>query len=346
LGLNNVSKRCSLLKMHKYSIILPVKNGGNYVKQCVASILAQTNKNFNLIILENCSTDGTAEWLAALNDERISIVPAQAPLSISENWGRILHTDKNEFITIIGHDDVLLPHYIEEMNSLIDAHPEASLYQSHFNFINADSKKIRTCLPMDERQQAHELLGCLLTDTLDSMGSGYLFRSKDFDALGGMPTNYPDLLFADNELWIKLTSLSYKATSQKICFEYRLHQSLSRTTGGMNYHTSFSQYILFLRKLVDSNILMKEAVSRYVKNKLLVYTETVAHRLLKTPATSRNITVREFVDQCSQYATWLIPDQDFNPLKNKRIRLAAILDSSAVTRTTFQKFRKLYAGKL
>jgi glycosyltransferase involved in cell wall biosynthesis len=47
----------------KFSIILPVKNGGEYVKECVQSILAQSCPDFNLHILENCSTDGTAEWL-------------------------------------------------------------------------------------------------------------------------------------------------------------------------------------------------------------------------------------------------------------------------------------------
>ena len=222
--------------MNEFSIILPVKNGGSYVKQCVQSILTQQYKHFNLIILENCSTDGTADWLTTLQDSRIQIYPADKPLSIAENWSRIVHIDKNEFVTIIGHDDVLLPHYLVEMNTLINKHPEATLYQSHFNFINATGEKLRACLPMDETQHAHELLACLLANTLDSMGTGYMFRAKDYNAMGGMPPNYPDLLFADNELWVTLTGLGYKATTQRACFEYRLHQSLSRTTAGMNYY--------------------------------------------------------------------------------------------------------------
>ncbi|MBA2745455.1 MAG: glycosyltransferase, partial [Flavisolibacter sp.] len=64
----------------KYSIILPVRNGGHYIKKCVASILSQTRQDYNLIVLENCSTDGTAEWLRNINNPKISVI--EAPRSL------------------------------------------------------------------------------------------------------------------------------------------------------------------------------------------------------------------------------------------------------------------------
>lgn len=78
----------------KFSIILPVKNGGEYIKECVHSILAQTLPHFNLHILENCSNDGTAEWLQTLKDERIIVIPSEKSLSIEQNWARILSISK------------------------------------------------------------------------------------------------------------------------------------------------------------------------------------------------------------------------------------------------------------
>ena len=62
--------------MAKFSIILPVKNGGEYVKECVNSILSQSLQDFNLIVLDNCSIDGTLEWLRSLEDVRIKIIPS------------------------------------------------------------------------------------------------------------------------------------------------------------------------------------------------------------------------------------------------------------------------------
>ncbi len=105
--------------MKKFSIILPVRNGGEYVKECVGSILSQTLNDFNLLVLDNCSTDSTVEWLESLQDERITIFRSAVPLSIEENWGRIISIPKNEYITLIGHDDVLNPGYLKLMHALI-----------------------------------------------------------------------------------------------------------------------------------------------------------------------------------------------------------------------------------
>ena len=85
--------------MSKFSIILPVRNGGEYVKDCIASILAQTLQDFNILVLDNCSTDGTVEWLQSLKNEKIIIIPANRPLSIEENWSRVKDISKNQFIT-------------------------------------------------------------------------------------------------------------------------------------------------------------------------------------------------------------------------------------------------------
>jgi len=84
--------------MNKFSIILPVHNGGEYVKECVKGILTQTVKNFDLLILENKSTDGTREWLGTLNDDRVKIYPAATLLSIEENWKRIAGIPKKNLL--------------------------------------------------------------------------------------------------------------------------------------------------------------------------------------------------------------------------------------------------------
>ena len=107
--------------MHRrFSIVLPVRNGGAHLKLCVESILAQTLTNdFDLVILENASTDGTAEWLASLRDQRASAcMPAERSLSIEENWARILTVQRGEWMTIIGHDDLLDTDYLEAMRAL------------------------------------------------------------------------------------------------------------------------------------------------------------------------------------------------------------------------------------
>ena len=86
---------------HSYSIILPVRNGGTYVKECINSLLNQQFSGvYNIIVLDNCSTDGTTEWIRSLREERIIIHRSKESLTIEQNWGRIRDVAKNEFMTL------------------------------------------------------------------------------------------------------------------------------------------------------------------------------------------------------------------------------------------------------
>ena len=321
--------------MPKFSIILPVHNGGSYFKECVNSILSQTFPDFNLIILDNNSTDGTSEWLQQHTDPRIIIHHSSVSLSMTENWARIKDVPKNEFMTIIGHDDILLPNYLEIMNALIEQHPNAGLYQTHFNYIDADGKIIRPCQPMDEKQGAGDFLKCHIYQTLDSMGTGYLFRSADYDRLGGIPTNFPNLMFADYALWIQLIGLSYKATSSNTCFEYRIHNSTSKQTNGDLYCEAFEKYVAFLVEFSMLNNEVQATVQKHGHQLLMYYCESLSHRLLKTPIQNRKRTVSSYINMCKEMAKNLIPGQSFHPLNNWKIFAALLFDSNAITRKLF-----------
>ena len=207
----------------QFLIVLPVRNGAGYLKACVASILAQAHEHFRLVVLENASTDDTPSWLRQLRDPRISVRESPAPLEIERNWARILELDlSEEFLTIIGHDDLLDPGYLSQMSELIDAHPDAGLYQSHFRLIDKHGRRLRSCLPMPARETAEGFLAARLRLLRDSHGTGYMFRASDYVRVGGIPL-YKGLIFADDALWLDLMRGSYKATLAREMFSYRLH---------------------------------------------------------------------------------------------------------------------------
>lgn len=328
--------------MSCFSIILPVKNGGNHVKECVNSILSQTLHDFNLIILDNNSTDGTLQWLRSLNDGRIIIHESDKSLSIEDSWSRIKSVPKNEFITLIGHDDLLRPNYLSAMNDLIQKHPEASLYQTYFQYIDYQGLLIKICKPMDEIQYAHEFLACFMCDTINSTGTGYMMRSRDYDAMGGMDCSFNNLIFADYALWIDLMLKGYKATSPEITFQYRIHNSVSKTTGGQQYQQAFEKFLQFVIGRAKTNYKIKMITERYGKTMMLYYCESLSHRLLKTPRNQREIVVSEFIGKCRHYAEILIPGQAFDPAKEFRIRIAKQLDNSSVARNTFLLIKKIF----
>ncbi len=331
---------------YQFTIILPVRNGGEYVKGCVHSILNQTVSEFNFVVLDNNSSDGTPEWIESLNDNRISIHRSTKDLTIEENWARAVEVEKNEYVTLIGHDDILMPNFLEVMRNLIAIHPHASLYHAHFTYIDAQGKLIRRCKPMDEKQLAHEFLGHFLCALVDTMGTGFVIRSNDYDRIGGIPARYPNLLFADFELWINLTKISYKATAFDTCFSFRLHQSMTTSSADVKFHKAFAIFIQFLKNL-KTEPSFKEAIERYGIEFIDYYCKGLAHRLLRTPRKQRNnISVGDYLNTCKEYAHVLVPNEEYNPESKFPIRIAATLDDYRLTRSLFLLFKKLYKNPI
>ncbi len=328
----------------KYSIILPVRNGGSYVKECVHSILSQTLPDFHFQILDNCSTDGTREWLESLNDPRITIYPADRSLTIEENWSRITTISKSEFITLIGHDDILDSHYLVTMDQLIAQHPTATLYQTHFRYIDSVGATLRLCKPMDERQNATEFLAFFLNRMIDVMGTGFMMRSADYDALGGIPPVYPNLLFADFELFVNLTDKSYKATAAAECFAFRLHQSTTTTSSDMKFQRAYQKFIEYLDMLSKENPAMKPVITKYALSFISYNCQSLSHRLLRTPKVKREgYHVADFITLNKQFADRLVPGNQFEPEHNFSVKLARQIDSNALTRSLFLAFKKIFS---
>lgn len=327
----------------KFSIILPVRNGGKLIKECVYSILNQIITDFNLVVLDNNSIDGTYQWLQTIDDNRIILLPSTVSLSIEDNWTRIVRIPKNQFITLIGHDDLLDKHYLAEMEELIKKYPDASLYQSHFRFIDGKGSELKKCRSMRSSYDSSELLEAILTDSLDTMGTGYMMRAKDYDKLGGIPP-YPNLLFADHTLWISLASLSYMAVSDKECFSYRINQSVSKLSGASKYIDAFFLFLDFLVSQKEKNSEMQKVIDSTIPAYIHTYCRSLAHRLLKTPLNQRNSkTVCEFIEKCKEEAIRLSPKNDFHPMKDPSIRIAKLIDNNLLLRNLYLLFRRFYS---
>lgn len=328
--------------MAKYSIVLPVRNGGMYVKECVNSILAQTLNDFELQVLDNCSTDGTREWIISLNDPRISIYPASHSLTIEENWGRIVKIPKNEFITLIGHDDTLDANFLQVMDDLISKYPDAGLYTAHFRFTDAKGQTIRSCKAMTEKQTAAEFLSSFLQGTIDIMGTGFMMRAADYDRLGGIPP-YPNLLFADFDLYISLAKISYKATARDSCFTFRIHQSTTSISADIKLHAAFKEFVHFLQQLQRENDAFKEVISREGSHFLAAYSTSFAHRLLRTPSAKRpGTSVQGIIDEFVGYAKELNIAADYKPVTIRNLQLAKKIDETPVLRNLFLLFKKIW----
>jgi len=101
------------------SILLPTRNGVKYLKECVKTILSQSDKDFELIISDNFSSDGTNEYLKTIIDKRVRVIQPPSPLIMNEHFEFILRQAKGEWITVIGDDDGLMPYFFDLAHRLV-----------------------------------------------------------------------------------------------------------------------------------------------------------------------------------------------------------------------------------
>jgi glycosyltransferase involved in cell wall biosynthesis len=104
----------------KYSILVPTWNKLEYLKYTINSLLDQNYENFELIISDDFSTDGTADYLSHLNDKRVKLVKPPFKLTQTKNYEFILGHATGEWISIIGDDDGILPNFFKILDKTIE----------------------------------------------------------------------------------------------------------------------------------------------------------------------------------------------------------------------------------
>jgi glycosyltransferase involved in cell wall biosynthesis len=215
--------------LNQFSVILPVRNGWPYVQECVESILAQSYLHFDLIVLDNRSSDNTVPWVKSQTDSRIRFYSSSSPLSMVDSWARVVGVKKQEYMTLIGHDDVLDAGFLAAISKLIDREPDAKLYQTGARLIDSKGKKIRTCKSVPTRETPAQYLEGRFAYDRDITGTGIVMRSAEYDRVGGIP-HFERLFFADDALWLSLMEGGHKAYDPAELCSIRLHAKKESTT--------------------------------------------------------------------------------------------------------------------
>ncbi len=128
----------------RVSLALPVYNGADYLRQTLEAVRAQTFKDWELVISDNSSTDGTLEIIqefAAL-DERISYRVHPENIGAHRNYNSIIPHVSGEYFKWLAHDDLFAPTFIEQCVEILDARPEVVLVFAATDRIDEQSNVI------------------------------------------------------------------------------------------------------------------------------------------------------------------------------------------------------------
>ncbi len=114
-----------------FSVVIPLYNKSRYIEKAVRSVLAQTCANFELIIVDDGSTDDGLAQIEAIEDDRIHIVLQQNKgVSVARNNG--VETAKYDYIAFLDADDWWDVRFLEAMKNVITAYPLAGLYAANY----------------------------------------------------------------------------------------------------------------------------------------------------------------------------------------------------------------------
>lgn len=233
----------------QFTFVIPVHNAMSYIRECITSILRQSCQDFDVVVLENKSDDGTAKYLQTLsNHPKIRVFPSDRFLSIEDNWKRILKVPKNPYMIITGPDDSYEKDYLASIKELIEKHPHCSVYRTNMNVINTRSKKTAQS-SIKEKIDLYDYLTGRLKHTYFETMAGYTIKTQDYERIGGIDCVHR-LMHTDDKLIMQLIGSSYMAVSPSYEANYRSHRGSE--SGSPNPQAAFDGFMYFFRWILQT----------------------------------------------------------------------------------------------
>lgn len=259
--------------MYPITIILPVYNGIKYLQQSVESVLNQDFFNFEFLIVDDCSTDGSWEYLEGLQDKRITLFRNDSNRGLFYNLNFLIKQANGAIIKIWAQDDVMYSDCLTGVLNFHNQHPEVSFSYTERDFINADG----LLLAKREEDNTPEIVSPTLHATIAfTAGSiagnicNVSINKSILDKVGLF--NESMKISGDFEMWVRLAKDHPVGFIKKPLVQFRNHkEQLSGQEKYFIYHLKedLQVYRLLLKSVsADQQIIGRKLL---LNNKFLFY---------------------------------------------------------------------------
>jgi len=208
--------------MPKFSIIIPLYNKANHIKDTLNTVFKQTFTDYEIIIVNDGSTDDSLQVVSDLKDERIKLFNIKNQgVSAARNFAML--QAKGEYFAFLDADDVWLPNHLEELNKLITHYPGCGMYCSNYEFDYGNFKtapKFPT-LPKDKNWNGiiEDYFEASLTNRI-SWTSAIAIPKSILTTIGGFNTQLTH--GEDTEYWSRIALKHKIAFTKKVSAIYKL----------------------------------------------------------------------------------------------------------------------------
>jgi len=245
-----------LQKMRAVTVIINLYNGGTTLAEAIDSVLAQSFADWELLIWDDCSTDGSVEVVRRYDDERIRYVRSEVQIPLGQARQKAIEAASGEWIAFLDHDDVWLPRKLELQLALAREKPEAALvYGRTVRFYPNGTER--------DYDQAHEYLYLpegnifrkLFTKSCFIAMSSAMFRRSALEAIGGIPESIA--IIPDYYLYIAVARRFPAAAVQAVVCRYRMHSGSAMQRNAIDVHQEALRLMDMWRNDVDPGILAR-----------------------------------------------------------------------------------------
>jgi glycosyltransferase involved in cell wall biosynthesis len=197
------------------SVVMPVFNNDNFVSNSINSILKQSYRNFEFIIVDDGSTDSSAEIIREFNDERIQFIHHD------ENRGNYgcrnegINLSKGKYVCVMDSDDEALPIRIETQVAFLEKNKDILAIGSQFELIGSDISFYQP--------QNYDLIKVLLISNNMFLHPSLLIRKGILDQIEG----YNEIYYysSDYDLVCRLSTIGKIINLPSVLMKYRVHNS-------------------------------------------------------------------------------------------------------------------------
>jgi glycosyltransferase involved in cell wall biosynthesis len=215
------------------SVIMPVYNCENYVYQAIESILNQTEGNFELLVIDDASTDGTTQVINTITDDRLQLItkPKNTGLTHSLNMG--LELAKGKYIARMDGDDISLPTRFEKQLAAFNQNPNLVVCGTWYETFGSASTEV-----VRHPTQAHKVSVSLLNEA--SVAHPSVLIAKHRLPTGVLKYDTAMEPAEDFDLWTRLVAHGDIINLPEVLLLYRVHTvQTSQARKGQQLQKSF-----------------------------------------------------------------------------------------------------------
>ena len=199
--------------MTKVTVLMPTYNVAAYIKEAIESVLRQTYRDFELLVIDDCSTDETVSVVQGIYDPRIRIVQNEKNVGLAENLNRGLSHITTEYAARMDGDDIAEPFWLEREVAMLDSHPEIGICSGGFERFGTMKSLVR----FPERHEdcmANMLFECSVIVPTFRMS---LYRDH------GLHYSTEAFPAEDYRFWAECMRVTKIHNIQETLFHYRMH---------------------------------------------------------------------------------------------------------------------------